>query len=78
MKSFILFAIFASAASRVRNDIPRLSVFDDKSGVTGANVACSIRLGQDTATPQPLFIRPGTDQFFHPSDRRGILEFTAN
>lgn len=78
MKSFVLFAIVASAACRVLDDIPRLSVFDDKSEVTEASVACSVRLGQDTATPQPLFIRPGTDQFFHPSDRRGILEFAAN
>lgn len=55
-----------------------LDANEDNSTISQANVACSVRLGQDTANPQPLFIRPGTSNWFHPTDRRGILEFTAN
>ena len=53
-------------------------ILDVDSRISAANVACSVNINTQLRNPQPLFIRPGTSQFFHPSDRRGILELTAN
>jgi DNA/RNA endonuclease G (NUC1) len=79
MKLLALFAIFASAACQADfGDVPYFETFDDNSTVSQANVACSVRIGQDTGNPQPLFIRPGTSQWFHPADRRGVLELAVN
>jgi DNA/RNA non-specific endonuclease len=40
--------------------------------------SCQVIINTDLGNPQPLFIRPGTNQFFHPSDRRGIIEMSMN
>lgn len=34
---------------------------------------CEVDIGKDLGIPQPLYIRPGTSEFFHPSDRSGML-----
>lgn len=53
-------------------------VFEFDSAVNeSASIACNFDINQ-LGSPQPLFIRPGTEQFFHPSDRRGIFQLTVN
>lgn len=46
--------------------------------ISAANVACTIDIHTQTATPQPVFIRPGTSTFFHPANRNGQIQMTAN
>ena len=75
MKLFVLFAVIASASCNV---YPEIFEVDDDSTVSQASTACTVRLGQDTANPQPLFIRPGTSNWFHPASSAGSLLFTAN
>lgn len=53
-------------------------VFDFNSTISSANAVCQVNINTQLRNPQPLFIRPGTSQFFHPRDRRGILEFALN
>lgn len=84
MKFIILFAIFASATcfdgigdEDFHPIQESFSSWDDNSTIVSANVACSVTNSQ-LGSPQPLYIRPGTTQFFHPADRRGTREFTAN
>lgn len=75
MKLFVFFVAIASVACQSEENILSEIFHDD---VSQANVVCAVRLGQDTATPQPLFIRPGTSNWFYPTSRVGSLEFTAN
>jgi hypothetical protein len=51
--------------------------FADAYNVSAANVACTVDIHTQTASPQPVFIRPGTTQFFHPANRLGQMQFTA-
>lgn len=53
-----------------------LQILDDEP-VT-SNVACQIDINTQAGSPQPLYIRPGTAEFFHPSDRRGLIELSVN
>jgi hypothetical protein len=55
--------------------MPVEETFNDD--VTPAN-ACTIDIHTQTATPQPVFLRPGQSQFFHPANRNGQMQFTAN
>jgi hypothetical protein len=58
-----------------RDFIPFEETFDHN--VTAAN-ACTIDIHTQTASPQPVFVRPGQSQFFHPANRNGQMQFTAN
>lgn len=40
--------------------------------------ACELKIGTDMGTPQPLRIRPGTSQWFHPATRNGRINMNAN
>jgi hypothetical protein len=51
--------------------------FNDAYNVSGSNVACTVDISTQTASIQPVFIRPGTSQFFHPENRYGTIEMTA-
>lgn len=66
-----LFFIFLSlrAVQSQLDELPVEEIFKN------FNTACQIDINTQTGSPQPLFIRPGTDQFYNPSDRRGFLEF---
>lgn len=40
-----------------------------------ASPSCSINISNlDMSTRQPLYIRPGTSRFYHPTDRHGFIE----
>jgi hypothetical protein len=39
---------------------------------------CKIDIAKDMGSPQPLYLRPSTTDFFHPTDRSGILTMKAN
>lgn len=41
------------------------------------NVACNIPIRGNQVSPQPLYIRPGTSQFFLPANRFGDIQMTA-
>jgi hypothetical protein len=75
----ILFLIVLSVATKysLQNEVydEVNEIFDNEviSSITG----CQINIHTVAVTPQPLYIRPGTEQFFHPSDRRGIIEMNA-
>lgn len=43
-----------------------------------ASSACQVNVNGGLGNPQPLYIRPGTELFFHPTDSRGIIEMSAN
>lgn len=80
MKLFILLVAISSVACEVDFDngvySEILKVMDSEAS-SGRNVACQIQVNL-LGGPQPLYIIPGTDRFFHPSDRRGIMEWSAN
>lgn len=40
---------------------------------TDVQLECKIDIAKDIGKPPPLFIHPGTSEFFHPTDRSGIL-----
>lgn len=72
-----LFLIFLSLGAARSQYGDELAVEEVNEVFQGFNSVCQIDISTQTGSPQPLLIRPGTDQFFHPSDRRGILEFGA-
>lgn len=39
----------------------------------GDRFPCQIDIAKDLGSPQPLYLRPGTTEFFHPTDRSGIV-----
>lgn len=40
---------------------------------------CFVNINRDLGTsPQPLYIKPGTEEFFHPANSHGFFEMTAN
>lgn len=81
MKWFISFLVIVSiACANGDGDGPLSDIFKvwDVSTNSARNVACSVRLGTDMGSPQPLQIIPGTNRWFHPVARSGVLEFTAN
>lgn len=49
-------------------------IFED---VSSRSLGCFVNINRDLATPQPIYIRPGTEDFFHPLNRRGIIEMSA-
>lgn len=56
-----------------------LEVFKEVKTVNESSAfPCRAEISSDLGIPQPLYIRPGTDQFFHPVDRRGIIEMSVN
>lgn len=81
MKLVILLAFITAVACQIDFNggfVEEISeILDANSTISAANVACQVSFAQ-LRNPQPLFIRPGTSQFFHPSDRRGIFELTVN
>lgn len=79
MKLFILLVTIAGVACQRSDDN---GVFDEvlevlESEKSERSVACQIQVNL-LGGPQPLYIQPGTNRFFHPSDRRGIMEWSAN
>lgn len=85
MKFIVLFALMASACCfdglGDADFLPieeSFSAWDDNSTIVQANFACSVLINSQLGNPQPLYLRPGTTQFFHPTDRRGAMEFTEN
>ncbi|XP_070507858.1 uncharacterized protein [Chironomus tepperi] len=81
LRIVILFLIaLAFGSSHVLNSEELPLVFEDLSStnITEANIACTIDIHTQTGSPQPVFIRPGTSQFFHPSNRNGQIQMTAN
>ncbi|KAL7011616.1 hypothetical protein ACKWTF_014359 [Chironomus riparius] len=76
----VFFAAFALASSHVINSDEQLPIFEasDSTNITEANIACTIDIHTQTGSPQPVYIRPGTSQFFHPSNRNGQIQMTAN
>lgn len=42
------------------------------------DIDCEIDIAEDLGTPQPLLIRPGSSEFFHPHDRSGKLVLEKN
>lgn len=79
MKLFILLVTVASVRSSVddRDDYFQeiVEVLDE---VAIQALGCQVDINLNLANPQPLFIRPGTEQIFHPNDRRGIIEMSAS
>lgn len=71
MFKFLLFVAFALSAVKSQ-DIPAAEV------VEPANIACTIDIHTQTASPQPVLLRPGVPQFFHPANRQGQIQMTAN
>jgi hypothetical protein len=71
MLSLLLIFLSLGVARSQFDELPVEEIFES------FNVACQIDINTQTGSPQPLFIRPGTDQFYNPSDRRGLLEFFA-
>lgn len=83
MQLVIFALIITSVLGHEHEDISFYELYDEQEillsnvTVTSLNIPkCQVRLRTDTANPQPLFIQPGSELFFHPYDRRGILEFT--
>lgn len=80
MRLILLLSFFlaTAAANSFQNEIfdETLDVPDEE--IIQSNAACQIDINSNTGSPQPLYIRPGTNQFFHPSDRRGIMELDIN
>ncbi|CAG9812170.1 unnamed protein product [Chironomus riparius] len=48
------------------------------NNITSVNVACTIDIHTQTGTPQPVFIRPSTSQFFLPANRDGQIQLSVN
>lgn len=83
MKFVIVIALFAgvTSSSEIGDEVFReiLEIADFNSVITASNAAaCEVIINLHLGNPQPLYIRPGTEQFFHPSDRRGIIEMSVN
>ena len=76
----IFLTILALASSHVISSDEQPPIFEDfdSTNVTEANIACTIDIHTQTGSPQPVYIRPGTSQFFHPSNRNGQIQMTAN
>ncbi|CRK94950.1 CLUMA_CG008438, isoform A [Clunio marinus] len=78
---FIAAFICVAYATNIENDIVQKEISEalyDTSNISPANIACSVSVHTHLADPQPLLIRPGTEQFFHPTDSRGFIEMTLN
>lgn len=79
LKLFVIFFASFVAANCQSSDefaLPIAEAFDSFN-VTAAN-ACTVDIHTQTASPQPVFVRPGTSQFFHPANRQGQMQFSAN
>ena len=86
MKLLILISVFVgitNIACQVENfDNPLEEIFEDFNSTSNkieqANSVCQIRIGVHMGNPQPLYIQPGTEKFFHPLDSNGFLRFSSN
>ncbi|KAL7011614.1 hypothetical protein ACKWTF_014357 [Chironomus riparius] len=76
----VFLAILALSSSHVinSNELPPIFEDFDSTNITEANIACTIEISTQTGSPQPVYIRPGTNQFFHPANRNGQIQMTAN
>uniref|UniRef100_A0A182FVL6 DNA/RNA non-specific endonuclease domain-containing protein n=1 Tax=Anopheles albimanus TaxID=7167 RepID=A0A182FVL6_ANOAL len=63
------------SARDLRHEIPA-EVPEVRLGA-GFATACSIRMTGDLPRPQPLILRPGTDQFRYPATDNGLLQLNA-
>ncbi|KAG5676221.1 hypothetical protein PVAND_006070 [Polypedilum vanderplanki] len=79
MKSILVFCLFYSLSlcQSDENYLPIDEISDTNLYPTNT-AACQVDINSDTGSPQPLYIRPGTQEFFHPSDRRGLIELNVN
>lgn len=73
MLKVIVLSIFAVSFC-IGQEIP----IKDVHNVDPANIACTIDIHTQTASPQPVYLRPGTNQPFYPATRAGQMQFTAN
>lgn len=77
---FILFVLVVSTLAIADVEYPPpIDILNDSSGnKIFANTACTIDIHTQTASPQPVFIRPGTSSFFHPANRQGQIQLSTN
>ncbi|XP_070507818.1 uncharacterized protein [Chironomus tepperi] len=75
---FLIFLTFVS--SHVNSSDELIPIFEEfeSTNITEGNIACTIDINTQTGSPQPVYIRPGTNQFFHPSNRNGQIQMSAN
>lgn len=83
MKLFILLVAAASVVSSSDDGEDFFLELSEALNFTSSDVvspasACQIDINANLGNPQPLFVRPGASQFFHPTDRRGIIEMSAS
>jgi len=80
LRTVLFVTLLALANSHVINSDELPPIFEDfnSTNITEANIACTIDINTQTGSPQPVYIRPGTSQFFHPADRTGQIQMTAN
>lgn len=50
---------------------------EDFKEIDPANIACTIDIHTQTASPQPVYLRPGTSNPFYPANRQGQIQMTA-
>ena len=71
MFKLALLSIFAVSAV-LAQDIPVAETIEK------ANIACTVDIHTQTASPQPVYLRPNLPQFFYPANRQGQIQMTAN
>lgn len=74
---FLLLAIVHSHVIFSDEFLPIQEKFSS-SNITSSSVACTIDIHTQTGTPQPVFLRPGTSEFFLPANRDGQIQLAAN
>ncbi|XP_070507852.1 uncharacterized protein [Chironomus tepperi] len=75
---FLTVSAIASIFAINSDDFQTIFEDFDFTNITAANSACTIDINTQTGSPQPVYIRPGTNQFFHPSNRNGQIQMSAN
>lgn len=79
MKSVLLLCLFyLFLLCQSDADYPPIDEIFDTDLPQSSSAACQIDINSHTGSPQPLYIRPNTQEFFHPSDRRGLIELNVN
>jgi hypothetical protein len=79
MFKVLLLSVFAISCVIARDIIPidDLIVPIKDVEVEPANIACTIDIHTQTASPQPVYLRPGTSNPFYPANRQGQIQMTA-
>jgi DNA/RNA non-specific endonuclease len=74
MKSRKLFFIILVSSAFGQNVVEE--IFDDIYQPE-SSIGCQMFINNQTGSPQPLYIRPGSDKFLHPNNRNRILTLTS-